>query len=431
MGASGGVFPPAPPTVEGDLAPAISAAVESLVAGFSQGLDFEALEVVASSGDSRVGWVVADLLRFYQIGTEGRALIDAFGQLTGAELESGATISYNPWQSVTDHLIAWDVPAPPGYQQIKGRLFVEVEAAWRPFFGDPDATVDWRHVSWGGVFIDARPLGRGGFCPRGCIPALDDPPLTKASAGGWYPDGNVVFGVVVEGVAVAFPKQLMEVHEMVILNVGGRRLGIPYCTLCGSAQAYFLDRNPGWGEEMVLRTSGLLSRSNKMMYELGTFSLIDTFTGVATSGPLLQAGVTLEQTTVVASLWGGWKQEHPDTMIVAEDGGLGRAYPDDPLQGRDAAGPIFPIGDVDSRLTAQALVIGVVNSEGTPVAFLADAARTVTAEGGAVAMAGVILRPAGTGFTALTDSGETLVAHQACWFAWSQFQPDTLWWEAP
>ena len=40
----------------------------------------------------------------------------------------------------------------------------------------------------------------------------------------------------------------------------------------------------------------------------------------------------------------------PDTRIIAEDGGIGRSYPLDPLQGRDDNGPIFPVGDVDGRL---------------------------------------------------------------------------------
>jgi hypothetical protein len=167
-----------------------------------------------------------------------------------------------------------------------------------------------------------------------------------------------------------------------------------------------------------------------MMYELGTFSLIDTFTGVATSGPLREAGVVLEQTTVVASRWGDWKEEHPATSIVAEDGGLGREYPEDPLQGRDAAGPIFPVGDVDSRLPAQTLVVGVIAEDGTPIAFAADAARSAAQSGEAIELSGVRLVLAGTGFRAETEAGDELVAHQAFWFAWSQFHPDTLLWES-
>jgi hypothetical protein len=130
------------------------------------------------------------------------------------------------------------------------------------------------------------------------------------------------------------------------------------------------------GEPLVLRTSGLLSRSNKLMYDLVSGSAFHTFTGRAASGPLREAAVTLEPVTVTVATWGDWKEAHPDTTIVARDGGIGRSYPDDPLCGRDAAGPIFPIGPADTRLPAQAAVVGVVDGAGAPVAFAAELARS-------------------------------------------------------
>ena len=136
-----------------------------------------------------------------------------------------------------------------------------------------------------------------------------------------------MFGVTEGDEAVAFPRNIMEVHEMVNMTIGGRRFGIPYCTLCGSAQAYFTDDVPEGVETPVLRTSGLLSRSNKVMYDLVTSSAFDTFTGAAVSGPLREAGVVLEQTSVRVTTWGEWKAEYPETTIIAEDGGIGRSYP--------------------------------------------------------------------------------------------------------
>jgi hypothetical protein len=220
---------------------------------------------------------------------------------------------------------------------------------------------------------------------------------------------------------------MMEVHEMVNITIGSRRLGIPYCTLCGSAQAYFTDSVPDGVDTPVLRTSGLLSRSNKVMYDLLTRSVFDTFTGEALSGPL--QGVVLEQTTVVTSTWGEWKRAHPSTRIVAQDGGIGRFYPADPLQGRDAAGPIFPVGDVDPRLPVQAQVLGVIAPDGTPVAFPVEPARTAVASGEQVEIQGVELVADGGGLRARVPGGIDLTAHQAFWFAWSQFHPDTLLWE--
>ncbi|HUH08032.1 MAG TPA: DUF3179 domain-containing (seleno)protein [Egibacteraceae bacterium] len=417
--------PPAPEAPSGPLDPDVDEALDDLLAAFlAGGFDQQTLDAVAASGDARTAWFLADLLRFAAPGGDGDALTAAFEALTGAEVAAPGRSS---WGAVTDLLIGWDLPAWPGYRELKAALFLQVEPGWAPFFADPDADIDWRLVSWGGVPIDDRPEGAAEGCPRGCIPALDDPALIPASEGDWYPDDRIVFGVVVADEAVAFPKHQMEIHEMVNITIGGRRLGIPYCTLCGSAQAYFTESAPGQFDPPVLRTSGLLIRSNKMMYDLRTQSVLDTFTGRAVSGPLLDAGVTLEQTTVVTSTWGAWKQDHPETRIVASDGGIGRVYPLDPLQGRDDDGPIFPIGPVDPRLPVQEPVVGVIAPDGTPIALPVALAQAELRAGRAVAVGDVEAHADGDGLR-VTARGSQLPAHQAFWFAWSQFHPDTAVW---
>ncbi len=380
--------------------------------------------------DIRVAWVLTDILRF----ANSLELIEVIGarlqEMLGAEGIAGDPIDL--WKRATNLLIAWDLPAFPDYGKFKKRLFVLVEEGWEPFFNDPDATIDWRWVSWGGVFIDNRPLGSTLPCPRGCIPSLDDPVVTPASEGDWYPDDRVVFGVTINGESRAYPKHQMEIHEMVNDTLGGRRIGMPYCTLCGSAQAYFTDGVPEGIEVPVLRTSGLLSRSNKVMYDLNTSSVFDTFTGEAVSGPLREAGIRLEQATVVASTWGAWKEAHPDTTILAEDGGLGRFYPLDPLGGRDDQGPIFPVGDVDTRLGVQDLVVGVELEDGRTIAFSREAALAVIDSGGEVNAEGVRLIKDGDGLRAISVSdGSEIPSHQAFWFAWSQFRPNTRLWSSP
>jgi hypothetical protein len=382
---------------------------------------------IGASGDPRAAWLLSDLLRFEPRTELVNVLVRSFEQLTGARLTGEERTSGRAWKAVTDHLIAWELPAPPGYVDYKARLFTLVEPRWAPFFRDREADIDWRLVSWGGVLIDDRPLGDPAPCERGCIPALDDPAVTDAAGGSWYPDEAIVFGVVVNDQARAYPRNIMEVHELVNDTLGGRRIGMPYCTLCASAQAYFTDDAVG-RRQLVLRTSGLLSRSNKVMYELSSKSVFDTFTGRAVSGPLRKAGVTLEQITVVTSTWGAWKGAHPDTTIVARDGGVGREYPEDPLGGRDDDGPIFPVGDVDPRLHEQEQVVGVVARDGTPVAFPAAAARDALEAGKQVRLAGVRLELDGDGLRAVLDSGAEVVSHQAFWFAWSQFHPGTALW---
>jgi hypothetical protein len=387
--------------------------------------DLQAIEAIGASGDPRALWVLSDVIRFAADEATYDTATDAATVLSGLDLRELDDYSWGP---LTDHLIAWDLPAFDGYVDVKAAIFTAFEPGWQPFFDAVPSEIDWRLVTWGGVRIDDRPLGDGQPCPRGCIPALDDPPVTPAADGDWYPDDAIVFGVQLGDEAVALPKNLMEVHEMVNATIGGQRVSIPYCTLCGAAQVFLTGEvDTGSDQQVVMRTSGLLRRSNKVMYDLTTGSVFDTFTGEAISGPLLEADVQLPQATVVTSSWADWRRAHPDTTILAMDGGLGRTYSLDPLRGRDDDGPIFPIGDRDDRLGVHEQVLGVILPDGTPLAFPVDQARVAIEDEGSVALEGVEVATDAGGLVASFD-GEPIASHQAFWFAWSQFHPDTLLW---
>lgn len=379
-----------------------------------------AVKAMALSGDARLAWYLFDLLRV--TGSDHEAdLVSAFEKLTGAALPA------NPYTAMGDRLLAWDLPAPPGYRELKRDLFLLIEPRWASFFSDADSTIDWRLVGWGGVYIDDRPDATSGqICPRGCIPALDQPKVTPASEGDWYPKDAIVFGLVINGQARAYPKHMMEIHEMVNDTLGGRQIGMPYCTLCLSAQAYFTDQVPGF--KPLLRTSGLLSRSNKLMYDVRSGSVIDTFTGQARSGAMRKAGITLAQTTVVVTTWGAWRTAHPNTTVLAQDGGIGRNYPLNPLRGRDDQGPIFPVGDVDPRLPVHEVVLAVTSPQGQALAFQRSAALLALAAGEKVSLGGVEVRSEAGGLRAFAD-GKEITSQQSFWFAWSQFKPKTQLWK--
>lgn len=415
----GSAYGSTPDTPDGPLTAEVEAAVDRLVTGlYTPDWDIDTVGALADLEDARTAWVLADLMRFYQTGTADETLVSAFSRLTGAQPVAGE-VSF-VW--AMNHLIAWDLPAWESYPDAKARIYTPVEELWQRFFDD-SVGMDWRLATWGGVLADERPLGDSSPC--NCIPALDHPETTDAAGGDWYPDENVVFGVVVNDEAIALPKHQMEVHEMVNLTLGGRELGIPYCTLCASAQAYYVDEVPGV-ERVVLRTSGLLQRSNKLMYDLTTSSAIDTFTGEALTGALARDGVTLEQVSVVASTWGDWKEAHPETLILAQDGGIGRTYADDPLRGRDDDGPIFPTGPVDPRLPVQEKVVGVIAPDGVPVAFPVNAITAGLVDG-PIEYVDLTVRLEDS-IRVYDSSGEELVSHQAFWFAWSQFHPTTVVW---
>ena len=264
-------FPDAPAAVTGALAGPVRDALASVVPSLrQQRFPGDAVRTIGMSGDARLLWYLHDLQRFVTRDSQA-IVVEAFEELSSAELPAG------PFTAMGNRVLAWDLPAPPDYRLLKRDLFLLIEPRWAPFFDDEDSAIDWRLVGWGGVFIDDRHDATAGqVCPRGCIPALDQPAVTDAAGGSWYPDDDLVFGIVIGREARAYPKNVMEVHEMVNDTLGGRRLAIPYCTLCLSAQAYFTDDVEGF--QPLLRTSGLLSRSNKFMYDVTTFSAVDTFT---------------------------------------------------------------------------------------------------------------------------------------------------------
>ena len=378
----------------------------------------EALAVIAQSGDPRVVWAIADMMRFTWQQQFFRSLNDAAGTLLGIEIEGR-----DGWDVITDHLIAWDIPAYPGYLETKRTIFTGFVPGWEQLF--VPGQIDWRQVSWGGVLIDDRPFDQTDT-PCNCIPAADNPPVSSAAEADWLDDDDIVFGIVLNGEARAYPRRIMEVREMVNDTLGGRDLGIPYCTLCGAAQAYFTDDLPDGVERPVLRTSGLLIRSNKVMYDITTHSVFDTFLGRAVTGPLSEIGLELEQATVITSDWGSWKAAYPETTVLIEELALGRDF--DFRNGRDADGPIFPVGDVDPRLPVHEDVIGAITASGRPVAFPRGAALLALRGGSEITFENVELRLDAGGIRAVDRDGSDLGSHQAFWFAWSQFHPDTALW---
>ena len=415
-------FGPAPAIPSGPLNAEVQAAVETVfIEGIEAGWGIEqdrALDVIKESKDPRLAWSVADLLRFAPGGPLGNDLSITIKQLLNFDRGEVSV-----WNDATNRLMAWNIPEPPNYLKYKRSIFTTVSPEWEPIFVKGD--IDWRFVSWGGVHIDNRAFDTTDeLC--NCIPAADNPPVTDAKSAKWLDDDDIVFGIVLNGEARAYPRQIMEVREMVNDTLGGRDLGIPYCTLCGAAQAWFTDEVPEGVERPVLRTSGLLSRSNKVMFDLNTHSVFDTFRGNAVTGPLAEKGVKLSQASVVTTTWGEWKKAHPKTTVLEERLALGRDF--DFRNGRDASGPIFPIGDVDPRLPVQEDILGIITASGKPIAFHVASLIKVLDAGEKVEVENVHIVLDAGGVKAIDKDGNDLGTHQAFWFAWSQFHPETLLW---
>ena len=203
---------------------------------------------------------------------------------------------------------------PAGYGSWKARLYQRIDPRFAAYFDDftDEATIRLDEVQWGGVRRDG-------------IPPLKDPETVAVGHvdAGYLGASDVVFGVVVNGEARAYPKRILAWHEMVKDQLGGQSINGVYCTLCGSMIVYdtLID-----GEHHELGTSGFLYRSNKLMYDHATESMWSTISGEPVIGPLVGKGLKLSPMTVVTTTWERWKQLHPQTTVLTLDTGHSRDY---------------------------------------------------------------------------------------------------------
>jgi len=117
-------YQPAPQLPQGPVAGGARehglAAVRSLIAGR---LDRAALESLAASRDPRQAWLLSDLLRFAQSPDDEQALVEAFARVTGRDPREDPEFGDSASKSVTNHLIAWNLPTAPAYVATKAELF--------------------------------------------------------------------------------------------------------------------------------------------------------------------------------------------------------------------------------------------------------------------------------------------------------------------
>jgi hypothetical protein len=132
-----------------------------------------------------------------------------------------------------------------------------------------------------------------------------------------------VFGIALGGEARAYPKRILGWHELVRDRVGGVEVTIVYCTLCGTVIPY---ASAVGGVRRTFGTSGLLYRSNKLLFDEETMSLWSTLEGRPVVGALAGSGLELTAFPVVTTTWREWRSAHPETSVLSLETGFARDY---------------------------------------------------------------------------------------------------------
>ena len=211
-----------------------------------------------------------------------------------------------------------DLIPPAGYREWKAELLSRIDPRYRGIFGAGAVRIRPEEIVWGGVRLDG-------------IPALIDPPRTSAAEAveaGTFEDDERVFGLCVDWACHAYPLRYLSWHELVDDVIGGRPIAVSFCTLCGSGVAFSAETPDH--RRRLFGTSGLLYRSNKLMFDKKTLTLWSNITGEAVLGPLAgapgEATERLRFLPVAVATWGGWRREHPETTVTVLDDRFGARW---------------------------------------------------------------------------------------------------------
>lgn len=213
-----------------------------------------------------------------------------------------------------------------------------------------------------------------------------------------------VVGLAIGNESHAYPLKLMNWHEVINDVVDGVPVVVSYCPLCGSAIAN--DRNVS-GTVLTFRTSGLLYRNNKVMFDVETQSLWPQILGEAINGTY--HGTRLRFLPTARMSFGEWKALHPDTKVVGRPWGevlcpapcpvpvTFQGYGVNPYAEFQAGNNTYaPILFNDTRLHPKTFVAGVERGEDAwaiPLPQLLDRRAVVETVGGIPLVATVVVDP--------------------------------------
>lgn len=290
--------------------------------------------------------MVPSLVLLMRIGGAHKLTQRALEALTGQKITT--------WREAMHYQEAHpDIKPHHSYYDLKLWYWSGIDQGFLTFFPDAEAAASDTHrirfeeITWGGALADG-------------IPPLDTPALIEADAAEYMLDTDLVFGVEINGDVRAYPLRIMGWHEMLNDVIGGVPVALAYCTLCG-AGILFETQVAGQDAPFVFGSSGLLYRSNKLMFDRTTNSLWNQFTGKPVSGPLAHSGIILGIRSTTITSWAEWRDRHPTTKVLSLETGYFRNYDSGVVYADYFASPdlMFPTRTDQSRLLQKDHIYGI------------------------------------------------------------------------
>ncbi|TAJ19302.1 MAG: DUF3179 domain-containing protein [Rugosibacter sp.] len=259
--------------------------------------------------------------------------------------------------------------------------------------------------------------------PKDGIPSINQPKFLPAGKANLKADDRVL-GVVYNGMAKAYPVQILNWHEIVNDKFDTENIVVTYCPLCRSGVVF---RATVKGKPATFGVSGLLYNSNVLLYDRETESLWSQIGHQAVTGTL--KGEKLEPIPVSNTTWKWWRAKHPDTLVLSEDTGYLRDYEKDPYGGY-AESPVtyFPFNPIaPTSYEYKDVVIGIEISghyKAYPLVELQQGASTIRDVVAGHSLNVQFDRKSQT--VVVNDAhGKEVTSLLTYWFAWYAFHPDT------
>jgi hypothetical protein len=310
-------------------------------------------------------------------------------------------------------------------QRVPRALALGLAAAWTAAADAAPAAEVKNGFTLDASGVEAAEIIAGGP-PRDGIPALDHPPHVPAEEAGW-PGDEIVLGVAWGGEARAYPVAILEWHELVNDDLGGRPILVSYCALCGTGIVF--DRRVA-GSARGFGVSGLLYRSDLLLYDRETESLWSQISARALTGPSRGLRLAVVRSRIVS--WERWRREHPQTGVLSGETGHDRDYGNSPYGDyAHSEELLFPVAQ-DRRFHPKMPTLGLRLPDGPargyPASELVRAGGRVE-ESFAGQRVAVAYDPDAQVFD--VEAPEAVEVIEGFWFAWAAFHPEASVFGAP
>ena len=192
------------------------------------------------------------------------------------------------------------------------------------------------------------------------IPALSNPEFISADGATYLNDQDIVLGFVQDGIARAYPHNILDWHEIVNDSYDDLHMAVIYCPLTGTGIGWDREIN---GNITTFGVSGLLYNSNIIPYDRETDSNWSQMLLKAVNGSL--KGTPAGTYNLVETRWDTWKSMYPETLVLSTNTGYNRNYSRYPYGDyKISSSLIFPVSNHDDRLHRKERVLGVLAGDG-------------------------------------------------------------------